>query len=333
VPPIDQRPRRRPHARDPAQRRHGRPGTVTASTPAIPDAAQDQPRRAVHPQPASERPFAQQQAQARTQDAARAAAPPGTTDRRTPVIHNPSPAQVRAAHAQIVASVRRELGNTTGPARQQRTQEIVDRINTDPKLARVRTSVRHWQVEAARISRPQTTAQLKPGPPPHKVGVGVGGHTFASINTTAVGQAAARLGEKVAPGLHVPDAPGAFVKNAFGDLGTIAKGPFIAGVQLAGIGKDVVTGHPEQAARRAEELGKAVVQGTIQDWSHPGRYLREHPVLFGLDVTGAGAAVGRTAGALGRLGKLERASVRSGLPWRSGTIWRPGSWSGGVLRT
>jgi hypothetical protein len=69
--------------------------------------------------------------------------------------------------------------------------------------------------------------------------VGVGPLHLATVNTTAVGQAAARLGEKVAPGLHVPDAPGAFVKNAFGDLGTIAKGPFVAGVQLAGIGKDV----------------------------------------------------------------------------------------------
>jgi hypothetical protein len=284
-------------------------GDTTRSRPAPSQAPQKASQVAPFTRPAVEKPFAQQQTQARQRTQFAQRRTPAPRIAAPPIIHNPTASQVMAAHAQIVASVRRELGNTTGQARQQRTREILDRIHTDPRLAHVRESIQHWQAEQAKLTRPQTAARLTAGPPPHRIGVGVGPLHLATVNTTAVGQAAARLGEKVAPGLHVPDAPGAFVKNAFGDLGTIAKGPFVAGVQLAGIGKDVGTGHPARAASTVGQLGKAVVQGTIHDWSHPGRYLREHPVLFGLDVAGAESVVGRTAGAVARAAKVERAST------------------------
>jgi hypothetical protein len=305
-------------------------GDTSRSRPAPSQTPQKASRVAPFTRPAVEKPFQQQQAQARIRTRAARQRLPAPRIAAPPIIQHPTASQVHAAHVQIVASVRRELGNTTGAARQQRTQEILDRIHTDPRLAHVRESLQHWQAEQAKLTRPQTRARLTAGPAPHRVGVGVGPLHLATVNTTAVGQAAARLGANVAPGLQVPDAPGAFVKNAFGDLGTIAKGPFVAGAQLAGIGKDVVTGHPVRAADRAGELGKAIVEGTVHDFSHPGRYLREHPLLFGLDVTGAGAVVGRTAGALGRLGKLERAStvrppLALGEDLAAGVVERKGS--------
>jgi hypothetical protein len=212
----------------------------------------------------------------------------------------------QAARHQIVASVRATVGNARGQERVDRVTQLMDDIATDPRLAATRKAIRYYTALEAQTTRPQPSARAIPGRP-DRVVHGPGG--FGAINLTAASQAAAKAGEAVAPGIHSGSAPAQFVRNAFKDVGTIGSAPFVAGVQLAGIGKDIATGHPVKAAEKVGEFGKAIVEGTIHDWSDPAKYLQEHPVLFGLDVTGAGSAVGRTAGAVGRLAKIERAST------------------------
>jgi hypothetical protein len=83
---------------------------------------------------------------------------------------------------------------------------------------------------------------------------------------------------------------------------------------LASLAADVVTGHPGEAAQRSGQYAKAVGQGIVEDATHPAKYFKEHPVLFGLDVAGAASGIGRTAGALARARGIERAStIRSPL--------------------
>jgi hypothetical protein len=267
------------------------------------------------PAPAITRPISappfqaqQKQAQAKTRTARQRLPKPVIA--APPIIHNPTPQQTRAAKAQIVASVRRQIGDTHGQERVDRTQQIYDQIRHDPGMARVRRSMEHWQREDQKLTRPDATYYpARPGAPDRKAHIGVGGRNFATVNVTAAGLLASELARKAAPGLQADTNPVHFVKNTFKDVGTIGTGPFIAGATLAGLGKDVVTGHPGRAGQRALELGEGMVKGTIEDWKHPAKYLTEHPLLFALDVSGAGSVAGRTAGAFGRAAKLERAST------------------------
>jgi hypothetical protein len=258
--------------------------------------------------PLAQRPFQAQQQQTRQQTRAATRRLPVPVIAAPPVIHNPTPAQVHAAKAQIVASVRRNLGDSRGQERAARTAALYDQLSHDPRLRQARASVVHWQHEDAKLTGPQWRGTVRPGAP-HKRVSGPGPLSFASVDLTALGRSAGRAAGRTAPGLQIPDAPGHFVGNAFKDVGTIATGPFVAGAVLASLGRDVVTGHPDVAAQRAGQYAKAVGQGIVEDATHPVRYFQQHPVLFALDVAGAASGVGRGAGALARARGIERAST------------------------
>jgi hypothetical protein len=218
-----------------------------------------------------------------------------------------------AARAQIVESIRRNVAGSTGAERVQRVQSLMDEIATDPRLAPTRRAIRHYNALEQRASRPQTRDTITAGPAHHVIH-GPGPLSFASTDLTALGRRAGGAIGRAAPGLQIPDAPGHFVGNAFKDVGTIATGPFVGGAVLASLAADVVTGHPGEAAQRVGQYAKAVGEGIVEDATHPAKYFREHPVLFGLDVAGAASGIGRTAGALARARGIERAStIRSPL--------------------
>jgi hypothetical protein len=301
-------PSQAPHNADTGDTGRSRPAPAPQPAPTAPVAP--------FTRPAVEKPFSQQQSQAKIRTQYAQARTPRPRIAAPPVIENPTASQVRAAHAQIVASVQRELGNTTGAARQQRTQEILDRIHNDPGMARVRESLQHWQAERDKLTHPQTRAQLKPGPPPHKLGVGVAGHTLATINLTAASQAAARLGAKIAPGLATGDPYTRFAGKVASDVGSIAKAPFIGAYSLnkAAIEDAMAVVHGQSLAHvlthgEYAKLNKGVVQSTVQEAKHPIRAFQQHPLLTVLDAAGVESALGRTAGALARARGLERANV------------------------
>src|SRR6188768_2623914 len=166
----------------------------------------------------------------------------------------------QAARTEIVKSMRANIGNVRGQERVEAVARLMDEIATDPRLAGTRKAIRHYTALEERVARPQTPWKASPGPAPRRIGPG-----FASINVTAATDAAERGLEKAAPGLMQKDAYGAFVRGAFKDLGTIGSAPFVAGATTFGLGKDIVTGHPERAAERAKELGTAMVKGAIED--------------------------------------------------------------------
>jgi hypothetical protein len=273
----------------------------------------------------STRPLERQQRQARNQTERAARRTPRPVIAAPPVIANPTPRQTRAAKAQIVASLNRQLGDSRGAERNRQRETILHRIRTDPGMARTRASLEHWSQADQALITPYARARLgrdrvKPGPEPKRVGIGP-----ASINLTATGLAIANAAERAAPGLASGSAEARFGANAFKDVGTLATAPFVAGAGIAGIGMDLAKGDVGKAAGKVEQFGRGVVEGTYRDWSHPQTYLREHPLLFGLDVAGATAVAGRAAGAVARGAGSTAASsgVRGALARTGSTVRSP----------
>jgi hypothetical protein len=191
--------KRKPDPRAAAQRRHGRPDTRQHA---------DAPPRPTITRPISAPPFQAQQKQAHAQTRAAVRHLPKPVIAAPPIIHNPTPQQTRAAKAQIVASVRRQIGDTHGQERVDRTQQIYDQIRHDPGMARVRRSMEHWQREDQKLTRPDATYYpAKPGAPDRKAHLGVGGRNFATVNLTAAGLLASELaaqGRARTAGRHQP---------------------------------------------------------------------------------------------------------------------------------
>lgn len=299
-----------------------------------------QPRRRKKPQPtptprgvtgafggaSSQKPFAGQQQQAATRTRRAAARLPAPTIAAPPVIPNPTRAQTQHAARQISHSITRIVGSK-GSAQERiaRRDAILDRVVSDPRLAATRASLQHWSTEQAKLNVPgQRVDTVKAGTGPKKVRLGVGPLSLATVNLTAASRGLGSALAAAAPGIHAGSAEAQFARNAFSDVGTLATAPVVGAIGLGGVAKDVVTGHPGRAADKAAAFGKGVVQGTIRDWSHPGQYLREHPLLFALDVAGATAVAGRTAGAIARgVGsQAELGGVRGALA-RGGSTVRP----------
>lgn len=274
----------------------------------------------------SQRPFAgQQAAAARTTERARERLPRATIA-VPPIIANPTVRQIRAAKAQLVRSVRTAVG-TGGTAHDRRARHdaLLHDIATDPRYAAARRSINHWtQAEARLIDPTRRVDTVKAGPAPKRARLGVGPLNLGTVNVTAATEAARHAVESATPGLQVGDGPGQFARNALKDVGTLAEAPFVGAVGIAGLGADVVTGHPERAARKAAAFGKGVVESTVQEVKHPEQAFLEHPLLTTLDFAGLASVGGRVAGAVARGAgsTVEAAGVRGSLA-RAGSTVRP----------
>jgi hypothetical protein len=280
----------------------------------------------VRPAPSFARPIggapfaaAQQRAAARTRRAERRltrapiAAPP--------VIRNPTPAQTHAAARQIAQSITRAVG-PHGSARDRiaRRDTLIAEIHANPRYARQRASLKHWTREQARITRPDPRDRVAPGRRPTLLHAGIG----PSVNLTALGRSLATLTPQ---GLR-SGSPGAqIVRNALGDVRAIGEAPFVGGYAIGSavvgdVAETLRTGH--STLRREGDIGRGLLKGIKEEVTHPGKALRQHPLLTALDVTGAGSIVGRSAGAVARgLGTVpEAAGVRGALA-RAGSTARP----------
>jgi len=226
----------------------------------------------------------------------------------------------QAARGQIVGSIRRQVADTRGADRVRALDRVVDEIRHDPRLRGTRRAIRYYTALEQGIARQQDpTRVLRPGPTPRKIRLGVGPLSLATINTTAGARTARNVFAAVAPGLQGDAPTRQFARNALKDVGALGAAPFIGAYQTALVGRDVVTGHPVRAGKRVYELGKGVAEQTVEDWSHPGRYFREHPGFFALDLLALETGVGRGLGAAARgLGK-------KGAPGWRGAAARAGS--------
>lgn len=276
-------------------------------------------------QPVGGQPLArqQQQAAAKTQRAQNRS--PAPVVAAPPVIHNPTPTQTRAAAQQISSSITRIVGSTgSAQERQQRRDAIVARVQSDPRLAPVAASWNHWSAEQAKITRPQVD-RVKAGPAPTHARIGFGPVT-ASVNLTATSRALGALAAKATPGLHSGATGAQIARNAFNDIGALAKGPFIGTAALgAATVADAQHGQrPFAQGTQTAGIVQQVGRQTGHEIAHPVESFKAHPLLTALDVAGAASVVGRTAGAFARTAgsTTEAAGVRGALA-RGGSTVRP----------
>jgi hypothetical protein len=124
--------------------------------------------------------------------------------------------------------------------------------------------------------------------------------------------------------------PREFFGNAASDVGAIASAPYV-GAYTIGAGTYDLVRHGR--TKRLTDLAKGVGEGLLHSVpgelvrGHPGRAadaLREHPVFAALDISGAAAIAGRTAGAVARgLGSHATEGGARGSLARAGTTVRP----------
>lgn len=336
--------------------------STTARTPTAPprqadqgDTARSQPApapqrtRAFQPPLTVSQPFAQQQAQAQQRVRQSRRALPAPALAQPPIIHEPNAPSGRAstrpmtraevetflrsqsevtqaARHQIVQSIRANVGNVHGQQRVDAIGRLLDEVATDPRLAPTRAAIRHYTRLEHETARPQTTAEIKPGPPDQHRHLGIAGHNLATINTTAVARGAAKLGEKIAPTLSTGSREAGLVKNAVHDIGSLSSGLFVGAYSAAkAVGTDVVAGLTGDTHTHATaDLAKAIVQSTAHEVTHPGESFYNHPILTVLDAAGAVSAGGRIAGAGARgLGEKGATGVRGKLDEHSHTVRPP----------
>jgi hypothetical protein len=257
--------------------------------------------------PIAQRPFqAQRQRAQRSVDVSRRRLPQVPVA-APPVIPSPTRAQTQAQREQVVSSVRRATAGLRGAERVEAQARLMREVRTDPRYRRTAGAIRNITAWEQSRARPQTSAELRAGPPHRRAGVG-----FATVDLTVAGQALGSRFAQATPGLHVKDASGRFVSNAFRDVGTLATAPFVGAVGLGRVGVDLATGHPDRAYGRARDFVTGAARGTIEDWSHPGRYLVEHPTPRARPRWWAGAL------ARSRAARARRWTRRaSGARWRA----------------
>jgi hypothetical protein len=245
-----------------------------------------------------------------------------------PVIHNPTPRQVQHAAHQIARSITRAVGTSGSNAEKiARRDAIVAQIRTDPRLHRVNRSLTHWQREQAKLIRPDAYRdRALPGRSDKHARIGVGPLSLATINTTAGARAISNVLAAAAPGLQIRDTPAQFIRNAGGDLKTLAEGPFIGGYALgsAFVGDINESLHGGPVARRETKLVTDALRGTYQTLRHPLKSEGEHPILTPLTFAGIASSAGRVAGAGVRAvgstpdaGGIRGAAARAGSTARS----------------
>jgi hypothetical protein len=267
------------------------------------DPARSRPAPARAPtftRPPLERSFSQQQAQARQRVNEAYARLPKAPIAAPPIIRNPTPVQVRAAHDQIVHSIRVAVGTSGSQAEvNARRDELLHEIRTQPRYAPERRSITHWVNEANKISRPQTTP-LKAGPPDKKFGVG-----FATINLTAAQHAAAAVGARVAPSLQGNTPEDMWVKHSLSDIAHLPLMGPQASYEILAASFEAAKGDTHRAKALASGFMHGVYGSVIRgDWKGLEDYVREHPVYAALEIRGGKGVVGRGLGAAMRSGAL-----------------------------
>lgn len=210
-----------------------------------------------------------------------------------------------AARHQIVSSIQAQLGTSRGQERVNRIGALMDEVATDPRLARTRQAIRHYTALEAQTARPQTPDELKPGPGDTHRHIGVAGLNFASVNTTALSNAGAKLGEKVAPGLRGSSPERQITKNALSDLAHLPLMAPQTAYEIAAAAKEAAGGDPTRAKNLAKGLLDGVYGHLIRgDVNGAAEYFREHPIYAVLEVRGGKAFIGRGLGATMRTGVL-----------------------------
>jgi hypothetical protein len=289
-----------------AQRRHGRPDTrqhadapadlhvhpadrpqpfqaqreagadPDAHRPAAPPEAGHR-RAADHPQPDAA-------ADPRREGADRRQRPPADRRHARPGTRRPHPADLRPDPPRPRHGPRPPVRWSTGSART-RSSRAPTRPTTPP--SRAPRTARRTSASAAGTSRPSTS------PPP--------------------ACSPASSPRKAAPGLQADTQPRPLRQERVQGRRHHRHRPVHrrSHARRARQGRRDRPPRPRRPARARARGGHG--QGDVEDWKHPAKYLTEHPLLFALDVSGAGSAVGRTAGAFGRAAGSS-GPARSGPP-------------------
>jgi hypothetical protein len=265
---------------------------------------------AFKPLPKTTKPFAKAQTQARAKSkAARRKVPSSPKLKLPPAI---APEKLTSAQRQrLVTQGRNALNRARG------SQSVKDFYDTSSP--RDRAAIQH-------LSRVDSYERRARGgvTTPKFVAKGTSARDshlrlpFATVNVSGSARAVAGLTR-----LSKSNTPVAkFAKAGLGDIKTLGVAPFVGGYEV-GAGAYEAIRHGD--TKRLERLGKGALEGVEQEVKHPVKSFREHPVLTGLDVSGALSVVGHGAGAVARAtgsnvldtglrGKLARAGSTERAP-------------------